>query len=97
MKLKVYIDVAGMENIALGKPLWNWHYSVYPADAEKDASLKCVGTFNAQLPSIDACIVPVMEALKKKEAEIQLAAYEEVREINDRRANLLALTFEGKV
>lgn len=40
MKLKVYIDAAGMEAIALGRPLYNWNYSVYPADAEKDASLK---------------------------------------------------------
>lgn len=97
MKLKVYIDAAGMENIALGKPLWNWHYSVYPADKECDASIKCIGSFEAQLPSIDACIVPVMEALKKKEAEIQAQAYAEVQEIAERRANLLALTFEGKV
>lgn len=97
MKLKVYIDAAGMEKIALGQELYSWHYSVYPAEAEKGALLKCVGTFNAQLPSIDACIVPVMEALKKKEAEIQAQAYAEVQEISERRANLLSLTYEGKV
>jgi len=97
MKLKVYIDAAGMEKIALGQPLYSWNYNVQDEDSSVADNKFCIATFTPEFPLPEACIIPVLESFKEREAEIQAEAHEEMMKIGERRANLLALTYEGKV
>ena len=93
MKLKLYLSPEGAESIALGKPLYSWYYIVREEDSEAPANSLFLTEVEFDLPPPAKCIQPVLEKLKTREAEIQAEAYKEVREIEQRRANLLSLTY----
>ena len=96
MKLKIYLNTDGQELHAQGKQLWSWHftfrlenqYESVPKDGIELAELEVV------MPTREACIAPVLEALKEREQEINARAYEDLAAIKLRRDNLLALTYE---
>jgi len=92
--LKVYVSVEGLERLATNQPLYSWHHRMTREDEDCLKGDVLIGSFEPSYPSKEACIPPVLEKLKQREAEIQAEAYSEVQEIQERRNNLLALTYE---
>lgn len=91
----VYLTIEGQERIALGQPPSSWHYtlSAEPREYEGCTDMK-IGEMTLNLPSKEACMVPVLAQLKAKEQEIQAEAYKEMMVIKSRRDALLVLTME---
>lgn len=95
MKMKIYLDTDGQENLATGKTIWPWNYSVRTGDGVPSAGDLLVAECEATLPPKEACIAPVLEKLKQREQEINAQAYEDLAAIKLRRDNLLALAWDG--
>ena len=90
---KVYITVEGMERIAKGETMYNWHFTTGGMDDDMGNNYHLVGEFNVNLPSAAECVHPVLEKLKTKEAEIQADAFRELKSIQQRRNDLLTIGF----
>jgi len=96
MKMKIYLDTDGQENLATGKTVWPWNFVTRTEDDAKPPKLGIlVGECEIALPSKEVCIGPVLEVLKEREQAINAEAYKDLAAIKERRDNLLALTFEG--
>lgn len=91
--MKVYLTVEGQERVALGRSLYSWDFVVREEGATPPERSCLVGTFEPVFPSPEDCIPPVLEKFKEKEAEIQAAAHSELMELQERRQNLLSLTY----
>jgi hypothetical protein len=92
--LSIYLNAEGQERLALGQPRYSWHYDVRNVEEDIPEGHAFLGTVDAQLPTIAECLPPVLAKLKKREAEIQAEAYQEVLEIQERRNNLISLTYD---
>lgn len=92
-KRKVYLTIEGMERIAKGDQLYNWHFTTAGTDDDLGADYILVGEFEVSLPSAADCIKPVLDKLNKKEAEIQAEAFAEIRKVQQRRNDLLTIGF----
>lgn len=90
---KVYITIEGMERIAKGETLYNWHFTTGGMEDDMGENYHLVGEFNINLPSAADCIHPVLEKLKAKEAEIQAEAFVELKKVQQRRNDLLTIGF----
>lgn len=95
LKMKIYLDTDGQENLALGKTLWPWHYSIRTDGDTPSKGAILIGECEVLLPSKEACVMPVLETLKAREDEINAQAHEDLAAIKLRRDNLLALTYEA--
>lgn len=93
VKLSVYLTVEGQEQLALGNSIYSWNYVTRLADSEGPDGAALLGSLEVALPTVEQCLPPVLAKLKKREAEIQAEAYKEVMEIQERRNNLLSLTY----
>lgn len=95
MKLKIYLNTDGQELHAQGKQVWSWHFSVRTESQYEQAPeggvllAECV----LPMPSPEACIPAVLEALKQREQAVNAQAHEDLAAIKLRRDNLLALTY----
>jgi hypothetical protein len=92
--IRVYVTHEGLEKLALGQKLYSWHYGI--KDHEDDPipeHSKLVGEFEPNLPTPAECVQPVLAKLAEKEAQIQADAYADVKALNERRQNLLSLTY----
>jgi hypothetical protein len=92
--IRVYLTTEGLENLALGKSLYSWHYTL--KDREDDAAPEhsiLIGQFEPSLPAPAECVQPVLAKMAEKEAQIQADAYADVKALNERRQNLLSLTY----
>ncbi len=100
MKIKIYMNTDGQELHAQGKQLWSWHLTARLENLHESAPPKggiLLGELEVELPGKDACIAPVLEALKDREQQINATAHEDLAAIKLRRDNLLALTYEEPV
>ena len=96
MKMKIYLNTDGQELHAQGKQLWSWHCTLR-MENEYEKTPKggiLLGELEVDLPTPEACIGPVLAALKAREQEINAQAHEDLGKIKERRDNLLALTYE---
>lgn len=94
MKMKIYLDTDGQENLATGKTIWPWNYSVRTSDDEPSRGSLLVGECEITLPSKEICIPHVLAKLQERETEINAMAHADLATIRLRRDNLLALTYE---
>jgi len=93
MKLKLYLLPEGAEALALGRTLYTWNYALREESSDAPDNSLPLGEVEFDLPAPAECVQPVLAKLARREAEIQAEAYKEVREIKERRANLLSLTY----
>jgi len=98
MKLKLYVNVDGLEQIALGEVLWPWHFTLQTNQYDvPPTGAVYLGEVDYELPKAEDCIAPVLAKLAAREQEIQAEAYREVQELKGRRENLLSLTYSPAV
>lgn len=91
MKLLVYLDSAGQENLAHNRPLYPWHYTVRMEGEAPSEGAVLLGEFTPTFPSVEACIPAVLATLKKKEQELQAQVHLDLQEVQQRRDALLML------
>lgn len=96
MKLRIYLDVEGQENLATNRTVWPWCYSVRTEEVEPRKGAKLLAQIEVELPPRESCIPTVLEMLKEREQSIQAEAHKDLRAVAERRENLLALTYAGE-
>jgi len=94
MKMKIYLDTDGQENLATSKTIWPWNFSIRTDDEEPARGSILVAECEAVLPSKEVCIPHVLAKLAERESEINAMAHADLATIKLRRDNLLALTYE---
>ena len=90
---KVFLCADGLEQQALGRRLYSWHFYVLQEDDLPPDNAIQIAEFEAQLPAVEQCIPPVLAKFKDSEARIQAEACVALKEIQDRRNDLLTLSF----
>ena len=94
MRLKIYVNVDGLEQLALGQELWPWHFAVQTGQYDTaPTGAVFLGEVDYALPSAEACIVPVLAKLAQRQSEIQAEAHEELLKLNERKQKLLSLSY----
>ena len=68
----------------------SWHFIARGGDPRPQYRL--LGEVDVRMPSPEDCIVPVLEALAKREQEIRTESYEELQKIKQRRNDLMMLS-----
>lgn len=96
MKLCIYLTPEGLEALALGRNLYNWHYSTRLEDDTPPKNSILIAKCTAKLPAKEACIAPVLAKLKEREDEINASAAEDLMAIRQRKNDLLMLTHGGE-
>lgn len=92
MKLKICMTTEGMERWATGQTLYSWHFNVLLEEVTLSSQYRLLGEVDVRMPSPEDCIVPVLEALAKREQEIRTESYEELQKIKQRRNDLMMLS-----
>ena len=92
MKLKICITTEGMEHWATGQTLYGWHFIATREETDLGPQYRLLGEVDVRMPSQEDCIVPVLEALAKREQEIKAESYEELQKIKQRRNDLMMLS-----
>lgn len=100
MKLCISLTTEGQERHALGQPVYSWHFSTTIEDAPNGVGISPPHPGNlplvqldVALPDVEACRSGALSSLKSKEIEIQAEAARELRAVQIRQQNLLALTY----
>ena len=92
MKLKMCMTTEGMERWATGQTLYSWHFTATLEETDLGPQYLLLGEVDVRMPSPEDCIVPVLEALAKREQEIRTESYEELQKIKQRRNDLMMLS-----
>lgn len=92
MKLKICMTAEGMERWARGQTLYSWHFNALLEEVTLSSQYRLLGEVDVRMPSPEDCIVPVLEALAKREQEIRTESYEELQKIKQRRNDLMMLS-----
>jgi hypothetical protein len=96
MHIYLYLTPEGQEIYALGKDLFPWHILTQLSPrSSADDGYKLVGTTEVTLPSKESCLLTALERIKEKEQEIQAEAHVEMMRLQERRNNLLSLTYDA--
>lgn len=98
MILDLFIDAAGMEQVATGGKLYSWHFTARPqaasGEVETPLGARYLDSVQVELPDDHTCRTLAAEALKSRLQSIRAEAYVAEQEVQKRLDNLLALTFE---
>jgi hypothetical protein len=87
----VYLSPQGSEELAKGDTPWYWNYSFAPLEQEAQAGYLKVGEFTPDVPDVDEARRMAVSKLEQRRREIYAEAEAEVRKVEERLANLLAL------
>lgn len=93
MKLRIYLDVEGQEQVANGKDPWPWHFQIRFGDDKASDGAHFLTEATITLPSRELCVQPVLDMLKAQEQRLQADIAADLRRLAERRENLLALTY----
>lgn len=93
MKMKIYLEAEGQENLANGKQIWPWQYVTRTNERDAPKLAVLVGECEITLPTKETCIPTVLAMLEESAQKINATAHEDLRAIAERRENLLALTY----
>lgn len=92
--MKIYLKLNGMEQFAKGGSLYSWHFTCITDEDEfskPETGAVLIATTGYTMPSKAECIPPLLAKLAKREAEIRAEAANELKEVQQRKNDLLML------
>lgn len=95
MKLRIDLLVEGLEALATGKEIYSWHFTAKDPTSEfwgmpTKGSVE-VGWADVTLPKPETGIAAVLETIAARELELRQQLNTDLAELEQRRANLLAI------
>lgn len=91
MKVSIYIDADGLEEVAKGQEPIYWNFGIRASGAPAPRDYVFVGEAELIFPSSDKAAAGAIAVLQKRKADAYKDAAERARELDERIQNLLAL------